>query len=506
MQVIPKRTKSNSFKIAVSLIVSGIALFAVSFFLISQIISIIGLGLLFWGALFLLITPLKFVDSSFLITSTLPAYMTIDRMLKAFQPKNEAYSIPSISKNVYLPEHLRGLRERVTFIPAEQSTGMPEINEIEDVADDKFLFENPKELLISIAEDKFLIENPKGLLITAPGIGLLDKIEEKRNTDLTKIPPNELEEMLPSMLSELFLTKEIRMITNENKVTLQIQGSLYQDLYSQKYNLKSINILGCPIVSAAACAIAESTGKPTLIQKIFTTPDGKTTTATLRIISRMFEEELKSIWPDEQVAQRRTELLDVIKASIGLIEVSFNILISLQQKRINWVKLEKYSKDFGPTLNLTLQTLPPLNLSFLNISSSIDSRNLQKISNEAYTILKTIFEFFNSLNIDDDFKDSVPNFQSSKAIILAYYTLNDILLGKLVGDKEYKKESHQLESDLEMLATNTSFKVNIEEIQVNIETLTPETDLESVIDNIRGIFKEQLKSISTLFTWSDRTG
>jgi hypothetical protein len=427
-------------------------------------------------------------------------------MLKDLQPKNEAFNIPSVPRNLYLPEHLKGLRETVTFIPAEQSAGMSEINEIEDVADDKFLFENPKELLISIAKDKFFIENPKGLLVTSPGTGLLGKMEEKLNKDLTKIPPNELDEALPSLLSELFLTKEIRMITKENKVTIQINDSLYKDLYSQKYNLKSINIIGCPIVSALACAIAESTGKPTLIQKILTTPDGKTTTATFKIVSGMFEEEMKSIWPDEQVAQRRTELIEVIKVSMVLIELSFDILISLQQKRINWVKLEKYYKDFGSTLNLTLKTMPPLNLSFLNISSAIDSQNLQKTSNETYTILKTIFEYFNGLSIDNDFRDGVPNFQSSKAIILAYYTLNDLLLGKLVGDKEYTKESHQLESDLEMLANNTSFKVNIEEIRVNIEELTPENDSESVIANIRGIFKEQLKSMSTLFTWYERTG
>ena len=300
MQTTPKKPKRNSFRIALLFLISGIALFVLSVFFGSQIICVIGLGLIFWGALFLLITPLKYVEGNFLITSTLPAYMTIDRMLKDLNPKNEAYNIPACPRNVCLPEHLKGLRETVTFIPAEHSTEMAKINETEDAAEDKFLFENPKELLISIARDKFLIENPKGLLITSPGIGLLDKIEQKRNTDLTKIPPSELDDILPSLLSELYLAKEITMTTNENNVTLQIQDSLYKNLYSQKYNLKSINLIGCPIVSAVACAIAESTGKPTLIQEIKTTPDGKTITVTFKIISGMFEEQSKSIWGDEQ--------------------------------------------------------------------------------------------------------------------------------------------------------------------------------------------------------------
>ena len=229
MQIIPKKPISSSLKISFSFLVSGIALFVVSVFLVSQIVGIIGLGLIFWGALFLLITPKKYVEGNFLITSTLPAYMTIDRMLKDLNPKNEAYNIPSLPRNIYLPDHLKGLRETVTFIPAKDSTETAEITEIEGDLEDKVLFENPKELLISIARDKFLIENPKGLLITSPGIGLLDKIEQKHNKDLTKIPPIELDEIMPALLSELYLTKEIKMTTKENCVTLQIHDSLYKE-------------------------------------------------------------------------------------------------------------------------------------------------------------------------------------------------------------------------------------------------------------------------------------
>jgi len=264
MQTNPETPKLASSQIAILLLVSGIALLAVSVFSNSQIICFIGLGLTFWGALFILITPQKHVEGSFLVTSTLPVYMTIDRMLKDLTPKNEAYNIPSYTRDVDLPEYMKGLKEMVTFIPEEHATGMAAIEDL--------------------AKGKFLIENPKGLLITPPGIGILNKIEQKRKTDLTKIPLSELDETLPDLLNELYLTKEIKMATNENDVTLQINGSLYKNLYSQEYNLKSINLLGCPLVSAAACAIAKSTGKPTMIQKIKTSPDGKTTTATLKIV------------------------------------------------------------------------------------------------------------------------------------------------------------------------------------------------------------------------------
>jgi len=264
MKTKPKKLKIDSLLIAISFLILGIALLDASFLSGSQVIAFIGLGITFWGALFLLITPQKHVEGSFLVTSTLPAYMTIDRMLKDLKPKNEAYNIPSYARDVTLPEHLKGLKEMVTFIPEQNTTGMAEIEDI--------------------AKGKFLIKNPKGLLITPPGIGILDKIEQNHNLDLTKIPFDELNDTLPHLLSDLYLTKEIKMTTNEDEATIEINDSLYKNLYSQEYNLKSINLLGCPLVSAVACAIAKSTSKPTVIQKIETTPNGKTITATFKIV------------------------------------------------------------------------------------------------------------------------------------------------------------------------------------------------------------------------------
>ncbi len=180
MQINPKKPKLDSFLIAVIFIVSGITLFVLSVFLGSQIISIIGLGLIFWGALFLLIPPPKHVEASFLITSSLPDYMTIDRMLKYLIPKNEAYNIPPCPRDIYLPEHLEGLKEMVTFIPAEHTDGIAEIEDI--------------------ARGEFLIEKPKGLLIASPGVGLLDKIEQKHKIDFTKIPLSEVDGALLNFL------------------------------------------------------------------------------------------------------------------------------------------------------------------------------------------------------------------------------------------------------------------------------------------------------------------
>jgi len=201
---------------------------------------------------------------------------------------------------------------------------------------------------------------------------------------------------------------------------------------------------------------------------------------------------------------RKNELLEVINASVGIVDLSFDILIGLQKKRINWQRLEDYSRDLGENFSFIGQSLPSLNLGFLKILSAIKSQIPKETSEEANNILNAIYSYFNSLNLDKDLKESVPNFLSAKAIILSYYTLNDILLGKIVGEKENKKEANQLESVLQILANNTDFKVNIEELKASIEKLIPENDLESAIDNSREIFKEQLQQMSSLYSWSMR--
>ena len=249
---------------AVLFLTFGIILLITSVSLSSQTIAFVGLGLTFWGTFFLLVAPEKQVEGSFLVISTLPAYMTIDRMLKDFKPKNEVYCIPSYTRAIDLPEYIKGLKQTVTFIPEENATGMAAIEDI--------------------AKGKLQIRNPKGFLVTPPGLYILDIIEQNSHTDLTKIPFYELVEKLPDWFDGLYLAKEIKLYTNENYITIEINDSLFKNLYSQKYNLQSVNLVGCPLVSAAACAIAKSTGKPIIIQEIKTTPDGKITTAILKFV------------------------------------------------------------------------------------------------------------------------------------------------------------------------------------------------------------------------------
>jgi hypothetical protein len=247
--------QSGSSRITILLLISGILSLIFSIYAASQVLALIGLGLTFWGVLFLFLKPVDFVEGSLLYNTEVSAYLSIERIINELDNKGKGYYIPPYPKDVYLPEYLRGLKDSVVFISVEKDSTTPSIEEM--------------------AKGKFTSKNPKGVLLTPPGLGILTQIEEKLKVDFTKITLNELGEVLPTLiLQDLNLAKEMAMELDGDKAHLKIVDSLYKNLYSVRRNLKSVSLLGCPIASAVACALAESSGRTVTIQKHQISPDG----------------------------------------------------------------------------------------------------------------------------------------------------------------------------------------------------------------------------------------
>jgi len=246
-----------STRIGVVFLLSGILSLIFSIAAESQIPALIGLGLTFWGALFFLFTPVRYVKGSLLGDTAVASYSTIDRIIKNFKNIEKGYYIPPYPKDVYLPDHLKGLKDPVVFISAEKSVVMPSIEEL--------------------AEGKFVAEKTKGILVAPPGLGLLFQIERALGIDYTKVELAELCEVLPHSILENFdLAKGIVLTPKENYVDMKIFGSIYANLYSAENNLKSIVFLGCPLVSAITCVLAKASGKAVAIEKQQVSPDGLT--------------------------------------------------------------------------------------------------------------------------------------------------------------------------------------------------------------------------------------
>jgi hypothetical protein len=252
-------------KISVLFFILGILSLAFSIYSESQILALIGLGLTFWGALFVLINPLKLVESSLLYNTTISTYLTTDRIIDEFNYKGKGYYIPPYPEDVYLPEYLKGLKASVVFISAKNDAEMPSIEEI--------------------ARGKFLSKSQKGVLVSPPGSGIIRQIEEKMRVDFAKMELAELCKVLPIIISQdLNLAKELEMNLDGDQVHLKMSDSLYKNLYRAQNSLKSVALLGCPIASGVACALSKISGRTVTIQKHQVSPDGSAIEVWYRIV------------------------------------------------------------------------------------------------------------------------------------------------------------------------------------------------------------------------------
>lgn len=261
-----KITTAVSVRLGVGFLVVGIAALALSIITTSQVLAFIGLGLTFWGALFLLITPVRYVEGSLMVSTMTPSYSDTDRILIDLKYKGKAYHIPPYPEEVYIPEHLKSLKKMVVFISKDQeSKTTPSIEQM--------------------AEGRFLVDSPKGMLLTPPGLGLLNQIEKKSKADFTKTALVDLCEIMPKyILDNYSLAKEIDMTLRENEIDITIVDSIYKNLYMQDKANKSILLLGCPIISSIACAVAKASGKPVTIQKIRFSEEGLNIATTYQIM------------------------------------------------------------------------------------------------------------------------------------------------------------------------------------------------------------------------------
>jgi hypothetical protein len=214
----------------------------------STVLAFIGLGLVFWGALFLFARPVKFVKGIILNSTVIPSYATIDRMIKDLDYKGKPIYIPPYPKEAYLPEYLKGLKEMVVFIAAKDVVTMPTIDEM--------------------AKMQFLLINPKGVCVAPPGYGLLNLFEKELKVEFTQIDMDQLRDSLPTIIvSNLELAKEVEINPENGLIHVKMVDSVYKDLYLSEPSYKSIHLIGCPLASAIACALAKTTAKPVTIAK-----------------------------------------------------------------------------------------------------------------------------------------------------------------------------------------------------------------------------------------------
>jgi hypothetical protein len=225
------------------LFLTGILSFGLSVLWNSSVIALIGLGLIFWGALLHYIRPGKYISQAFLDATTFSSLVNLNQLITELNYMGKAVYLP--------PKYLNDLTALKVYIgakPGKESLPVKEIYGKEDV---------------------MLLKNPEGILITPPGMELANLFESKLGTNFTEVDLQYFEKNLPSLLVEtLMIARNVEIKIENNQVYLKLEGSAYKDMCYRIRSLSKISAnLGCPLCSALACLLAKGTGKLVAIEK-----------------------------------------------------------------------------------------------------------------------------------------------------------------------------------------------------------------------------------------------
>jgi hypothetical protein len=225
-----------------ALVISGASILVGATYTSSTILAFIGLSLSFWGILFFFIRPARYVRASGLESTAIPLYKTVDRIADDLGHYGKVLTVPPYPEDVYLPNHLRGLKEMIVLLSREAESAMPTIEEI--------------------AKQKFLLENHRGICITPPGLGIMRMLEKEARMSFARTDGEELLEVISKLVTNDFeLARNMEFHGDGNTNQIRIEDSLFKNLYSRESKLKSVHFLGCPLVNAISCILSRASGK-----------------------------------------------------------------------------------------------------------------------------------------------------------------------------------------------------------------------------------------------------
>jgi hypothetical protein len=258
------RRKDNSGAFAGVFLSLGILLLAFSMLMGMQIAAFAGLGLTLWGAIFALARNGRYVESNFLDGNAKSAYSTLGRIIEEMHHDGHAFYIPPYPQDANLPDYMKNLKEPVVFI-GESFDGKPSVDEL--------------------TAGKFLSQKNHGMFIVSPGSSILTQMENELKREFNRTSLEELSYVVPRILAETRLAKRIEIrVGSDGTVNLKVTGSVYESVYSSESTKKSSSMLGCPIVSAVATAIAKASGKTVIIKELALTPHGSSVNVVFSVL------------------------------------------------------------------------------------------------------------------------------------------------------------------------------------------------------------------------------
>jgi hypothetical protein len=255
VRVIPPRLLSS-----ILIILGALALFfSVIYTLL--ILAFIGLGLLFFGVTFTYVRSDEYVKKILLDATVSSQQATLKHIIQELQYEGHTVYLP--------PKYFRNPETQKAYISEQENGRIPESEEVQK------------------NEQAFLIEKPPGVLFTPPGAELSKLFERTLGIYFTDVDLQYLMQNMPKLFVEdLEIAQDFEMEIEGDRIRVKMHDSVYNISGVESGESSSeYSTLDFPLVSAIACALAKTTNKPVIVEKVQAGEDGKDVAIEYRTIS-----------------------------------------------------------------------------------------------------------------------------------------------------------------------------------------------------------------------------
>lgn len=220
------------------LLVAGLTSLVISYFFSSTIMTFIGLGLTFWGALLIYVTRKVFIandTANIILASTL---RSTEFLLSKQNFRGRAIYLP--------PRGLEELTSAKALVSHEDAKSL-EIAQLNAVSDD--------------ASQK--------ATLSPLGLDLAVAFEREFGTSFARVDFADLQLKLPDILTKAFdLFEDVQLERDGSEITVMMKGEIGSQICSVVRSMGSIHeVVGCPICSSLAVILANVFRRPIILEE-----------------------------------------------------------------------------------------------------------------------------------------------------------------------------------------------------------------------------------------------
>lgn len=245
-----------------TMIAIGTVALAFSIVYASDLLTLIGLGLLFWGVTFSYVRTEEYTKKVLLQTTASAQLVKLNQVIQELEFTGYPIYLP--------PKYFRKRDIYKAYIPKDRLALIPTPEQM-NREEPKFFIE--------------FIESPPAVLMTPPGAELVQLFEKMLKKDFSKVNLVYLQRNLPKLLIEdLEIAQYFEIAIESDKVRVVIDNSVYNFPNLEPEQANIFPSFGSPLSSAIACILAKVSGNPVMRVNPRTGVEGRRATIEYRIL------------------------------------------------------------------------------------------------------------------------------------------------------------------------------------------------------------------------------